>query len=295
MSDSNELRPADLVANWNGSMTKLSEVTVSVLDRGFLFGDAVYEVIRVYGGRLFRLEDHLARLKDSLNSLEIEAVDLDTVRKRLEETTSKSGLKRALAYLQVTRGEALRSHHYPDACTANILIYLTPFDNPHEKARKEGVSAVTHPDIRWRRNDIKATSLAANCMGAQYARKQGAFEVIFIDSAGFMTEGSHTSMFGIKGGKLLVAPASANVLPGITKRQVLELAEKSGVQLDYVRIKAEEIETLDELFLAGTPEELIPITKVDGKAIGDGKPGPLFKRLYEAFSQIVEEYENQPA
>jgi D-alanine transaminase len=275
--------PTTLIANWNGQFMPLTEVKVSVLDRGFLFGDAVYEVIRVYSGRLFRADDHLDRLSKSLASLDIRHVDLEMVRQRLRETVVKSDLKDALVYLQITRGEAPRTHHYPQSYTPNVLLYATPFDDPYAAERESGVAAVTHPDIRWGRNDIKATSLAANCMAAQFARERQALEVVFIDHEGYMTEGSHTSLFGIKGGKLVVAPSSPKVLPGITKRQVLELARDIDMPRLETRLKESELYGLDELFLAGTPEELIAIVRVNDKTIGNGRPGPLVRELHQAF------------
>lgn len=279
---------SNLIANWNGQLMPLTEVKVSVLDRGFLFGDAVYEVIRLYNRRLFRVEDHLDRLAKSLASLDIRNVDLEKTRTMLKSTVRESALDEALVYIQVTRGEAARTHHYPDSYMPNTLIYVTPFQNPYENERATGVFAVTHPDIRWGRNDIKATSLAANCMAAQYARTRGAMEVVFIDSDGYMTEGSHTSLFGIKAGKLVVSPSSPKVLPGITKRQVLELAKESGVSLDERRLKENEIYDLDEFFLAGTSEELISIVKVNDKQIADGKPGPMVQNLHASFRSSIE-------
>jgi D-alanine transaminase len=148
---------------------------------------------------------------------------------------------------------------------------------------------VTHPDIRWRRNDIKATSLAANCMAAQYAYEHGCPEVIFISPDGLLTEGSHTSIFAVKDGKLLVAPASANVLPGITKKVVLELAKSGNIPLADAKIKKEEIHLLDEMFMAGTPEEVIAITTVDGKPIGSGQCGPVVKKLQSEYKKLIAE------
>jgi D-alanine transaminase len=278
---------SNLIANWNGQLMPLTEVKVSVLDRGFLFGDAVYEVIRLYERKLFRVEDHLSRLSDSLKSIDIKHVDSDKIRSMLKATVRESGLDNALIYLQITRGEAPRTHYYPDSYMPNVLMYATPFLNHYAKEHETGVSAVTHPDIRWGRNDIKATSLLANCMAAQYAREKGAMEVVFIDSDGIMTEGSHTSLFGILNDKLVVSPSSSKVLPGITKRQVLELAKETGVELDERRLKESEIYELDEFFLAGTPEELISIVKVNDKQIGDGKPGPMVKRLHKSFRDSV--------
>lgn len=278
---------SNLIANWNGQLMPLTEVKVSVLDRGFLFGDAVYEVIRLYDRKLFRVEDHLKRLSDSLASIDIKNVDPEKIKVMLRATVRESGLDNALVYVQITRGEAVRTHHYPDFCMPNTLMFATPFQNPYAKEHEEGVSAVTHPDIRWGRNDIKTTSLLANCMAAQYAKEHGAMEVVFVDADGYMTEGSHTSLFGILNDKLVVSPSSSKVLPGITKRQVLELAKETGVALDERRLKESEIYELDEFFLAGTPEELISITKVNDKPIAEGKPGPMVKRLHQAFRNSV--------
>ncbi|MCA9801464.1 MAG: aminotransferase class IV [Cyanobacteria bacterium HKST-UBA02] len=278
----------DLLADWNGEVMPLAEVRVSVLDRAFLFGDAVYEVIRAYGGHFFHINDHLDRMKTSLASLSIEGVDTEEVGRRARALLAQSGIPDALVYIQATRGVAARTHYYPESYVPNILIYVQPFSDPYREERKTGVASVTHKDIRWGRNDIKATSLAANCMAAQYARSKGCLEVVFIDRDGYMTEGSHTSLFGIRDGKLLVAPSSANVLPGITKRQVLELARKSDVPIEEVRVREEEIYDLGEFFLAGTPEELISIVRVNDRLIGDGKPGPLVRALYQSFSSSIQ-------
>ena len=277
----------DLLANWNGKEMPLKDVRVSVLDRAFLFGDSAYEVIRIYNKFCFRLDDHFDRMKKSLDSLQISGVELGEVKRRLHQLINSSALDNALAYIQITRGVAKRTHHYPENYTPNILIYVEPFGDPYKQEREQGAKAVTHPDIRWRRNDIKATSLAANCMASSYAREKGCLEVIFINKEGFMTEGSHTSIFGIKDGKLLVTPSSSNVLPGITKRQVLEIAENIKLPLEETRVKESEIHQLDELFIAGTPEEIIPIVSVDGKPVGEGKPGPIVSKIYEEFQNIL--------
>ena len=276
-----------ILANWNGTEMPLHEVKVSVLDRGFLFGDAVYEVMRIYGGKFFHPEDHLERLKTSLASLKIHGVDLSSVKDNLAKTLKNSEVKEGLAYLQITRGEAARTHRYPEKSIPNILIYVEHFADPYASVRDSGVSAVTHPDIRWRRNDIKATSLAANCIAAQYAYEHGCPEVIFISPDGLLTEGSHTSIFAVKDGKLLVAPASANVLPGITKKVVLELAKSGNIPLADAKITKEEIHLLDEMFMAGTPEEVIAITRVDDKPIGNGQCGPVVKKLQSEYKKLI--------
>lgn len=276
-------------ANWNGQSMFLSQVKVSVLDRAFLFGDAVYEVIRIYSGKLFHADDHFERLKASLSALKIAGVHIAEIEKRVRETLLLSQVKEGLSYIQVTRGEALRQHRYPEKCVPNVLIWVDHFDDPYKNMRESGVSAVTHKDIRWARNDIKATSLAANCMAAQFAFEQGAQEVVFVNDKDLVTEGSHTSIFAVKDGALLVAPASPNVLPGITKKLILELARHSSIPITQTLLKKAELDSLDELFISGTPEEIIAIVSLDGKAIGDGKEGPIVRRLKEAFKALVHE------
>lgn len=268
----------------------LSDVKVSVLDRAFLFGDAVYEVVRIYAGKLFRAGDHLDRLSQSLASTQIAGVDLGVVQERLKSTVVSSGVSEGLAYLQVTRGEAPRTHRYPGHCLPNILIYVEHFADPYAALRETGVSAVTYSDIRWGRNDIKATSLAANCMAAQFAYERGCAEAVLIGADDFVTEGSHTSIFGVRDSKILVAPASSHVLPGITKKLILELAHASAIELAQERIRKEDLFLLDELFLAGTPEEIIAIVQVDDRPISGGTPGAVVGKLQAQFRQFRDEW-----
>lgn len=278
-----------ILANWNGKEMPLSDVKVSVLDRGFMFGDAVYEVVRIYNGRFFHVQDHLDRLAKSLASLNINGVNMDAVRQRLESTLAHSDVLEGLAYLQITRGEAQRTHRYPREYRPNILMYVDHFDDPYATTRSTGISAVTHRDIRWARNDIKATSLIANCMAAQYAYEHGCQEVVFINAEGYVTEGSHTSIFAVKDGKLLVAPASPNVLPGITKKLVLELAASGNIPIADAKIKQSDLAGLDEMFIAGTPEEVIAVIKVDDQPIGNGSCGHIVQRLQKEFRHLISE------
>jgi len=277
----------NLTANFNGQIMPVGEVKVPALDRAFLFGDAVYEVIRVYNGKFLHLSDHLARLKTSLFSLKITGADTSEIEQQLRRTLETSKLKNALAYVQVTRGVAVRTHYYPDNYTPNCFMFFTPFDDPFAAQRKTGVKAVFHPDIRWGRNDIKATSLAANCIAASFAREQDSMEVVFYNQENYISEGSHTSLFGIKDGKLLLTPASKNILPGITKKQIIELAKIRNIPTAEARLTRAEVLELDEFFLTGTPEEIIAIIQVDDTKIGQGRPGPITERLHEAFREII--------
>ncbi|MBX9771678.1 MAG: aminotransferase class IV, partial [Candidatus Obscuribacterales bacterium] len=256
------------LANWNGQEMPLEDVKVSVLDRAFLFGDAVYEVIRLYGGKLWMYDRHMARLATGLAALHIEGVDLGGLKLRLEQTVKNSGQKEALVYIQVTRGEAKRTHHYPDKSVPNQLVYVEYYDDPCKTMRDTGVPLISFHDYRWQRNDLKVTSLMANCMAAQFAHENGCIEVVQIGSDGYVTEGSHTSIFAVRDGKILVSPSSSKVLPGITKQQILELASTSKIGIDETRLKRDEIKDVDEMFLTGTPEEIVPIVRVDDQVIG---------------------------
>lgn len=277
------------LANYNGYMMHLSEVRIPALDRGFMFGDAVYEVIRVYHGRLFRPDAHLERLAQSMSSLNITGIELSLIEQRLRETLLNSTVVEGLAYIQVTRGEApRRSHTYTGVFSPNVLIFVDHFDDPYAVGRTAGISVVTHPDIRWKRNDIKVTSLIANCMAAQYAMNHHCQEVVLYNEAGYITEGSHTSVFAARDGKLIVAPDSPSVLPGITKALVLELAAAAGIECRREFLLLNELRNMDEFFITGTPEEIVPVVRVDERPIGNGKVGPLVARLQSAFSQLVE-------
>jgi D-alanine transaminase len=278
----------NILANWNGQQMPLADVQVSVLDRAFMFGDAVYEVIRVYGGRAWRIDDHVDRLATGMKELQIDfdaAVVAPRIKKLLEETR----LKEALAYVQVTRGVAPRHHYYPAQCKPNCLAYVEPFSDPFAKIRSAGGKAITFPDIRWQRNDIKATTLLANCMAADAAHKKDCVESLLVRD-GFITEGSHTSVFGVMSGKVVVSPSSASVLPGITKKQVIELCASAGIEMHEARLPMSDLPFLEELFITATPEEVIGITQVDELKIADGRPGRVTRRLQEEFHTTVQKW-----
>jgi len=275
------------LANWNGQEMPLDQVKVSVLDRAFLFGDAIYEVMRVYHGKLWRLEEHLQRLESGLAMLKIE-IDHRVLRQRVTETVEHSRLQEALVYIQITRGEATpRTHRFPANAVANQLIYIEEFGDPFLNYRKSGAKTITQPDIRWSRNDIKATSMLANCILAQAAAENGCLETIMIDAQGIVTEGSHSSIFAVKNGEILLSPDSPQVLPGITKKQIMELSHKCAIPLRTHRLRHSELEEVDELFLTATPEEIIPIIQVDDYKIKDGIPGQITRKLQAAFAELI--------
>jgi D-alanine transaminase len=284
VSDPSGLAP---LANVNGERMPLSEVRVSALDRGFLFGDAVYEVLRIYNGKPFLLEEHWQRLARSLAEVRIAGVDLDRLRRRLLETIAAGPFREATAYLQITRGAAPRSHPFPTNATPLEFLFVQEFHDPYAEARRTGASIVLKPDVRWDRCDIKSTNLLANVMAMQAAKEANCQEAVFYLPDGTLTEGSHTSLFGVRDGAVLTAPNSNAILPGITRGLVLRLADRAGVPVTERRLRRDELGDVQELFLTGTTSEVLPVTRVDGRQVGDGQPGPIARRLQEAFRGVV--------
>jgi D-alanine transaminase len=265
----------------NGTYQPLAEAKVSVMDRGFLFGDGAYEVIPVYSRKPFRLAGHLARLARSLAGIRLADPHTDadwwTIIGRIIEAApwDDQGI-----YLQVTRGPmAERSHAFPADVTPTVFVMTEPLAVPPPERRAQGVAAVSAADFRWLRCDLKTTSLLANCLLRQMAIDAGCAEtVIFRD--GFLSEGSSSNIFAVKDGTLLAPPKSHLMLPGITYDVVLELADAHGLPVELRDVLAAEVYGADELWLTSSPREVLPIVALDGRPIGAGKPGPLFERMY---------------
>lgn len=279
------------LANWNGAILPLEEVRVSVLDRGFMFGDAVYEALRVYSGRAWLLDEHCARLRSSLAELRIDA-DVNRVRQRMLETLRASGVREGLIYVQVTRGAAPRHHAFPRPEPApNELVYVEDYGgDPFADIRPHGVGVITFPDVRWERRDIKSTNLLANCLAAQKAAEAGCFEAVLVEADGRISEASRNSVFAVKEGKVWTRPTSHHILPGITRRLVLELAERAGIPTVERGVGQGDLSTIDELFLTGTTSEVLGVTHVDARPVGDGRVGPITRRLADTYRQSVQDW-----
>lgn len=280
----------ETLANWNGIEMPLNEVQVSVLDRGFLFGDGVYEVLRVYRGQPFLESEHLDRFRRSLEKIAI-VCQVDHLIERMWATLGRSEVQEGIIYIQVTRGAAPRTHRFPPHdVPPNELIYVEPIEVDHySEARTSGASAITVPDLRWKRCDIKSINLLANCMAAQQAAERGCLEALLVNDDGTVTEGSHTSVFGVRDGNVLTSPLSPSILPGITRGLVTRLASRCGISLHETSFTSGQIHELDELFLTGTTAEVLPIVRVDGIAINNGTPGPITRRLQQAYREYVHE------
>jgi D-alanine transaminase len=278
------------IANLNGKQMPLAEVMVPALDRGFLFGDAVYEVLRVYQGRLWLEDGHWERLARSLSAIRIAGVDLVRLRQRVLETIAAGPFLEATVYVQITRGVAPRAHAFPANAVPLEFLYVKEFKDPYAAFRQTGAAVITLPDIRWDRCDIKSTNLLANILAAQAAKEAGCQEALLYLPDGTLTEGTHTSFFGVLNGSLLTAPTSPAILPGITRGLILRLAQKAGIPVQEHVLKRDDLRNVSELFLTGTTSEILPITRVDGHPVAEGKAGPISRRLQAAYAHAVAEF-----
>jgi len=283
-----------LLAYLNGRFLSRSAAQVSVEDRGFIFGDGVYEVWRVVNGRLFETERHVDRLAFGLRELRIARPDLvsvsgitDVAEHLLRESGLSSSGSEATLYVQVTRGAAPRSHQFPPATTEpTVYATVNPF-NPPEKLRSSGAACITIPDIRWSRCDIKTIQLLPNVLAKQEAVEAGALDALLIRD-GVVTEGSHANMMAVVRGEIRTHPADNRILPGITRTVVLELARKAGIVTREIAVPEAELATVDELFLVGTTTDVMPLVRVNGRTIGSGAPGPITQRLAREFREYLD-------
>ena len=269
----------------NGEFMPHTEARVSVDDRGFLFADGVYEVVRVYDGRPFLLPEHLCRMAGGVQALEIPFdafAELRDVALRLLEENEIDG--EANIYMQVTRGAAARKHAFPPDDTApTVYVSVRPSRRHPESYYEEGVDAITTPDTRWARCDIKSISLLPNVLANQKAHAAGAFEALFVRD-GIVLEGSHSNLMAVVDGTLVTYPKCNYILAGITRDRVLALASSMGIPVREGPIPVDRLYDVDEAFLTGTTTEVMPVTRVDGRTIGTGEPGPITRRLMEAYT-----------
>ena len=273
----------------NGQFLDKSKANLSVEDRGFVFGDGVYEVWRVVQGSLFESERHFERLERGLRELRI-TPPAEATLERLEEIGARLLRENdlldgdATLYLEITRGAAPRTHHFPPAATAPTVYATVKRFVPPEDLRATGVRAITVPDVRWLRCDIKTVQLLPNVLANEQAHAAGAFDAVFVRDD-VVTESTHASVFGVLDGVLRTHPANRLVLPGITREVLLEIARELGMAVREDAIPAREIPRLEELFLSGTTTDVTPIVQLDGMRIGRGVPGPISLRLYAALRE----------
>lgn len=277
-----------IVACVNGRFLPLGKAAVSVEDRGFQFGDGIYEVIRSYRGRLFRLDAHLDRLEQSARGIQLRLPYSRVQWTRLiGRAYAMSGFADAKVYIQVTRGPAPRDHRFPAVVRPTTVMTVRRIDPLPESVRGRGVAAITVPDLRWGRCDVKSLNLLANVLAREQARRAGVFEAL-LAREGIVTEGAVSNCFAVIGGTVMTSPADPSILPGITRAATLELIRREGVPLTERALTVEEYRRADEVFLTGTTIEIVPVVSLDGTAIGSGKPGPVTQMLAQRFAAMVD-------
>jgi len=278
----------------DGEYLPLSEARVSPLDRGFLFADGVYEVVPVHRGRPFRLREHLKRLDDSLRSIRVanphDEAGWAAILRRL---AAEAAAPELLIYLQVTRGtEYGRNHLFPKDVKPTVFAFASPYPEPSATTLEQGLRAVTLEDIRWDRCDIKSIALLGNVLLRQEAADRGADEALLVRN-GLLLEGSSSSVFLCVGGTLVTPPNSHRILPGTSRDAVIELAR--GWRSVVVReIAVSEIEGCDELWVASAGRGVLPVTTVDGRPVGTGRPGPLWREMYDRLQRHLDEVADAP-
>jgi D-alanine transaminase len=268
----------------NGQYLDHTEATIPVDDRGFLFADGVYEVIRIYGGKPFLAGPHARRLHDGLRALRIDpaaVADIEDIAERLIGANGVDG--DGTVYIQVTRGAAPRRHAFPSpAVEPTIYVVAKPFRQHPAEYFENGVPAIAVPDTRWSRCDIKSIALLPNVLANEQAHQADAFEALFVRD-GILIEGSHSNLFGVLDGTLITYPACNYILAGITRALVLQLARELDIPTAEAGIPWDRIDDVEELFLSGTTTEVMPVVRVDDRTIGSGRPGPITTRLQQAY------------
>jgi D-alanine transaminase len=280
----------EALANVNGELLPLAEVKVSALDRGFLFGDAVYEVLRVYAGKPWLEGEHFERLGHSLEAIRITGIDLQQLARRMHQTIAAGPFSEAIVYIQITRGAAPRAHPFPAHATPLQLLWVKEFHDPYVEARQSGAKALLQPDIRWGRCDIKSTGLLPAVLAKTKAKQAGCYEAWLIDDEGFITEGASTNVWIVTPENVLVTRALGNdLLPGVTRAGVLRALAEEGVNAIEERpFTLNEAHAAREAFCTSSGGGIVPVISIDGKTVGEGRPGPMVKKVQSLYRQLQE-------
>jgi D-alanine transaminase len=274
----------------NGEFIPSDEAKVSVFDRGFIFGDGVYEVIPVFGGRMFRLPHHLARLEASLTAIQLRnphtARQWNDIFTRL---SANNGTVDQSVYLQITRGVAARDHAFPPNISPTVFAYASPLNYPPAEQLAKGVAAITTADNRWQRCDIKSIALLANALLRQQAIEQGAVEAILVRD-GLMTEGAASNIFIVSGDRVITPPKGPYILPGITRDLVVEIAHSHDIDCVEQPVPIGLLRSANEVWMTSSTKEILPITRIDSRPVGDGKQGPMHVRVFALYQQYKQAF-----
>lgn len=274
------------IAMINDKITPLDKLDKAYLDRGLYFGDGVYEVVRSYNGKIFALDEHLERFKNSLAGIEIHGVDIGQIRKKVTKAFETAQISNARIYLHITRGSALRDHNWDDNIKPNFFLTVTELPDFSEM-KQNGIAVSTYPDLRWKKCWIKSLNLLPNVLARHDAAAKGCDEAILVDDNGLITEGSGSAFFAVFGTKLQTAPLSANILPSITRKFAIKVAGNLGIEVVEKSIKADDAKSSDELFLTVTTKDIIPVIKFDDKIIGNSTPGRITQNLITEFFKFT--------
>ncbi len=277
----------DEIVFLNGKFLPKEEAKISPNDRGFIFADGIYEVAKYYNGKAFRYQDHLDRLVRSLSEIQISYPETDQLKSIFQELLIQNRMldKHAGIYLQITRGVEKRVHHFPKDIQATVYVFA--FELPSATDKLEvGIKVITHDDIRWQRCDIKSVSLLPNTMLYNKAVENGTGECILVRD-GSITEATHSSVLAVKNGALITRPLSNLILPGITRKVVLEICTSNNIPVEERLFTKEELFEMDEVFISGTGSEITPVVQVDNQLIGTGKPGEITRLIQQKFFNLV--------
>ncbi len=278
----------------NGRRVAQGEACVSIDDRGFLFGDAVYEVLRAYHGRIWGAERHYRRLARSLGEVEITGVNLAGLQGVVAQALAESEFADANIYVHITRGAEPRSLAYHEGLVPTVLVMVRDTGQLIDPSFCQGVRAITLPDLRWKRCDIKSTNLLPNALARQAARRAGAYEAILYDAEGRITEAASMSVFGAEGGALYTSPAGPEILPSVTREFILEIAQELGIPVRFAHLPREQFARLEEIFLSSTSHEVCPVLALDGKPVGTGAVGPVARRIRARFEERIAAGDDAP-
>jgi len=271
----------------NGEIVPYAEAKIPVEDRGFNFADGIYEVVRIVGGHPFRFEAHLDRFELGARAIEIESLlTRQGMAEALSEIVRVNEIDEGTVYIQLTRGVAPRRHAFPEGVRPTLIMLARPFAGPGERDQSEGVSVVTAPDLRWGYCEVKTIGLLPNVIAFEHARSEGCHEAVLVRD-GVVTEASHSSVFCVRDNTVYTHPID-NLLPGITRRHTIEALRAAGVEVKEAAVTIEEFQGAAEAFLTGTTTEVTPIVKVDGQAIGDGKPGPVTGQALDLYRRDLQ-------
>lgn len=267
----------------NGNFLPEDEATISPLDRGFVFGDGVYEVIPVYGANLFRIEEHLQRLDNSLSAIRLKNPYTNQQWLKLFNSLIKeNGNGDQSLYLQITRGKAVRDHAIPNDVVPTVFMMSSALKSPTQDVIENGISVVSCDDFRWTKCHIKSISLIANVLLRQYAVDNGAEESILIRD-GKVTEGAASNIFVVVEGTLITPPKGPLLLPGITRDLILEIAQQNNIASAEATLTVEQLNQASEIMLSSSTKEILPVTQLDDNPVGNGKPGPIYNKLYSLY------------